>query len=177
MLVHLQSTALLILGFFKYSLDSKSLTRSSILRMLRTVSVAKVSALMETSRGWTTSSSRMLEIPPWETRRRVRCLLLEIFVSMQHYWLKVTLRTLIPAVFSPCACLLRSSVTVEMGLRPAFSARVEGMISRASAYARTQYASMPPRLREYSANLSASSISGAPPPAIRALQTHRKRRS
>lgn len=53
--------------------------------MLRTVSVAKVSALMETSRGWTTSSSRMLEIPPWETKRRVKCLLLEISVSMQYY--------------------------------------------------------------------------------------------
>lgn len=32
--------------------------------MLRTVSVARVSALMETSRGCTTSSSMMLEIPP-----------------------------------------------------------------------------------------------------------------
>lgn len=41
-----------------------SLTTSSIFRMLRTVSVASVSALMETSKGCTTSSSRMLEIPP-----------------------------------------------------------------------------------------------------------------
>lgn len=43
-----------------------SLTTSSILRMLRTVSVARVRALTDTSRGCTTSSSRMLEIPPWE---------------------------------------------------------------------------------------------------------------
>ena len=32
--------------------------------------------------------------------------------------------TLIPAVFSPWACLFLSSVTVPIGLRPAFSARV-----------------------------------------------------
>ena len=44
-----------------------SLTTSSIFRMLRTVSVARVSALMETSKGCTTSSSRMLEIPPCHT--------------------------------------------------------------------------------------------------------------
>lgn len=44
----------------------------------------------------------------------------------------LTLRTLMPAILSPWACLLRSSVTVEMGFRPAFSASVEGMTSRAS---------------------------------------------
>lgn len=43
---------------------------SSILRMLRTVSVERVRALMETSKGCTTSSSRMLEIPPCHTHRR-----------------------------------------------------------------------------------------------------------
>lgn len=150
--------------------------------MLRTVSVARVSALTETSRGWTTSSSRMLEIPPWETKTHVRHWFSDCHYSSQSVDGTIervleshTLRTLIPAVFSPWACLLRSSVTVEMGLRPAFSARVEGMTSRASAYARTQYASMPARLREYSANLRASSISGAPPPAIRYLQTHREK--
>lgn len=42
------------------------------------------------------------------------------------------MRTLMPAILSPWACLLRSSVTVEMGFRPAFSASVEGMTSRAS---------------------------------------------
>lgn len=47
--------------------DCGVLTTSSILRMLRTVSVARVRALMETSSGCTTSSSRMLEIPPCYT--------------------------------------------------------------------------------------------------------------
>lgn len=48
-------------------INEHHLTTSSILRMLRTVSVAKVSALIETSKGWTTSSSMMLEIPPYYT--------------------------------------------------------------------------------------------------------------
>jgi len=38
---------------------------SSILRMLRTVSAARWTALSETSRGWITFSSRMLVIAPW----------------------------------------------------------------------------------------------------------------
>ena len=62
------------------------LTMSSILRMLLTVSLARVMALVLTRRGWTTFSSRMLVMAPF--------------------------LTLIPAVFSPWACLLRSSVTV-----------------------------------------------------------------
>lgn len=45
-----------------------NVTKSSILRMLRTVSVARLSALSDTSRGCTTSSSRMLEIPPCRTK-------------------------------------------------------------------------------------------------------------
>jgi hypothetical protein len=46
-----------------------------------------------------------------------------------------TLRTLIPAVISPLACLFLSSVTIAMGFSPAFSARVVGMTSSASAKA------------------------------------------
>lgn len=79
-----------------------------------------------------------------------------------------------PAVFSPCACLFRSSVTVEIGLRPAFSASVDGMTSIASPYARTQYESIPLKVRAYSFKRSANSISGAPPPAIRALGEEKK---
>ena len=55
----------------------------------------------------------------------------------------LTLRMLMPAFFSPSACRLRSSVTMAIGLSPAFSARVVGMTSSASAYAWKQYASMP----------------------------------
>lgn len=92
--------------------DYRVFTTSSIFRMLRTVSVARVNALTDTNRGWTTISSRMLEIPPF--------------------------RTLMPVVFSPWAWRFLSSVTVEMGFRPAFSASVDGMTSMASAKARTQ---------------------------------------
>lgn len=48
---------------------------------------------------------------------------------------KITFRTLIPAWVSPRACLFLSSVTVEMGLRPAFSDRIAGITSRDSAKA------------------------------------------
>ena len=51
---------------------------------------------------------------------------------------RITFLTLIPAVFSPFACLFLSSVTTEMGLRPAFSASVAGITSMASANALTQ---------------------------------------
>ena len=53
------------------------------------------------------------------------------------------MRTLIPAADSPCAWRLRSCVTMLMGSRPAFSARVDGITSRASANALTPYASIP----------------------------------
>lgn len=46
-------------------------------------------------------------------------------------FLIITFRTLIPAVTSPWECRLRNSVTVVIGLRPAFSARVKGITSRA----------------------------------------------
>lgn len=59
---------------------------SSIFSIERTVSVAKLIALVDTRSGCTTFSSKMSEIVP--------------------------LRTLIPAEVSPKACLLRNSVTV-----------------------------------------------------------------
>ena len=77
--------------------------------------------------------------------------------------------TLIPAVYSPKACLFLKSVTVAIGFRPAFSANVYGITSKASANARKQYCSMPVSVLAYSASLIANSISGAPPPAIKAL--------
>ena len=49
-----------------------------------------------------------------------------------------TFLTLMPAVFSPFACLFLSSVTTEIGLRPAFSASVDGITSMASAKALMQ---------------------------------------
>jgi hypothetical protein len=47
----------------------------------------------------------------------------------------LTLRTLIPAVVSPLAWRFLNSVTVAIGLRPAFSANVNGITSNASANA------------------------------------------
>ena len=77
-----------------------------------------------------------------------------------------------PAVSSPSACLVRRSVTVAMGFRPAFSAKVKGITSRASAKARKQYCSMPDSVLAWAARRRDSSVSGAPPPAISALPTH-----
>lgn len=57
--------------------------------------------------------------------------------------MRPTFLTLIPAFLSPIACLFLSSVTMEIGFRPAFSASVVGMISSASAKAWKQYASLP----------------------------------
>lgn len=54
----------------------------------------------------------------------------------RHYLTSLLLRTfltLIPAVFSPFSCLFRSSVTMLMGFRPAFSESVKGTTSKASA--------------------------------------------
>lgn len=73
-------------------------TMSSILIIIRTVSVASSMADEVTRRGCTMFSSRLLVMTP-----RLAS---------------------IPAFFSPAACLARSSVTILMGLRPAFSARV-----------------------------------------------------
>ena len=85
------------------------LTISSIFKMLLTVSVANSIALIETNNGWTTFSCSMSEIPPR--------------------------RTFIPDPLSPLAWRFRKSVTVVIGFKPAFSAKVYGTISNASAYA------------------------------------------
>ena len=61
-------------------------------------------------------------------------------------------------------------MTVDIGFNPAFSARVNGIISIASAKDLKQYCSIPAKESEYSIILSESSISGAPPPAIKALE-------
>ena len=58
----------------------------------------------------------------------------------------LTFLTLIPAFLSPIACLFLNSVTIEIGFKPAFSASVVGITSRASAYAWKQYASFPFRV-------------------------------
>ena len=92
-------------------------------------------------------------------------LLLIIIITISR-----TLRTLMPYVRCPCAWWFRSSVTVEIGFSPAFSANVNGITSRASANARKQYCSIPLSVCECSSRRIASSISGAPPPAISALQ-------
>ena len=80
-----------------------------------------------------------------------------------------TFRTLMPALRSPSACRLRSSVTMAIGLSPAFSASVVGMTSSASAYAWKQYASMPVSACAYCDSMRDTWISGAPPPPISAL--------
>ena len=126
---------------------NKQLTISSILRILLTVSEARVMALIDTNKGWTTFSSKISVMAPF--------------------------LTLMPAVYSPLACLFLNSVTVAMGLRPAFSANVYGTTSRASANCRKQYCSMPVSVLAYSVRRIESSISGAPPPAISALSLTR----
>ena len=66
-----------------------------------------------------------------------------------------------------------------MGLRPAFCDKVNGIISKESAKARTQCYSAPFNVLENWANFYESSISIAPPPGIiprfftRHLTTHR----
>ena len=74
---------------------------SSIFSILRTVSVARVIALVETSKGWTTSSSNIPDMVPF--------------------------LTLIPIDVLHSACFFRNSVTVAMGFKPAFSANVDGI--------------------------------------------------
>uniref|UniRef100_A0A8W7PIR2 Uncharacterized protein n=1 Tax=Anopheles coluzzii TaxID=1518534 RepID=A0A8W7PIR2_ANOCL len=69
----------------------------------------------------------------------------------------------------------RISVTVAIGFRPAFSASVEGITSSALANARKQYASTPCSVCAYADSCRAISISGAPPPAIRARFFTRQR--
>ena len=100
----------------------------------------------------------------WGRRRRRRRW--TVVTTHTHHQ---TFLTLIPAVFSPWACLFLSSVTTAIGLSPAFSANVYGMTSIASANALKQYPSVPVSVWACSISLRDTSISGAPPPAIRAL--------
>mmetsp|Transcript_41612 Transcript_41612/g.133813 ORF Transcript_41612/g.133813 Transcript_41612/m.133813 type:complete len:268 (+) Transcript_41612:163-966(+) len=117
------------------------MTMSSIFRMSRTHSVASETAEVWTRSGTSTFSSRM-------------------FVTLP-------LRTLMPAAFSPSACLFRSSVTTWMASSPAFSASVYGTTSIASANARTQYECMPSSESAHLESSYESRISGAPPPGVR----------
>ena len=57
--------------------------------------------------------------------------------------IEITFRTLIPVFFSPLACLFLKSVTVAIGFNPAFSAKVKGITSMASAKDLKQYCSIP----------------------------------
>lgn len=104
--------------------------------MRATVSVASSIALVETNKGCKTFSSRMFEIKP--------CSKVVQSVDATQYDTKalihvsrslLTFLTLIPAFFSPRACLFRNSVTIAIGFKPAFSASVVGMTSSASANA------------------------------------------
>ena len=83
------------------------MTRSSILRIILTTSVANFSAEIVTKEGCITFSISISEIIPF--------------------------LTLIPAFFSPNLCLFLSSVTISTGFNPAFSAKVYGITSKASA--------------------------------------------
>ena len=80
----------------------------------------------------------------------------------------VPLRTLMPKLALPVvACLFRSSVTISMGFKPAFSASVYGITSSASANALTHTASMPGSVRAHFPSCCDASTSGAPPPQMR----------
>lgn len=88
------------------------MTISSILSIIRTHSVAKVSALSVTRDGYTTLSSSIFII-----------LLLLIFR---------------PSNLCPWICLFLNSVTKTIGSSPAFSANVYGINSNDSPYCLTQ---------------------------------------
>ena len=57
--------------------------------------------------------------------------------------------TFIPANLCPRACLFLSSVTTDIGSSPAFSASVNGIISKASAKAFTANYSAPCKVLAY----------------------------
>ncbi|ANB11289.1 hypothetical protein AWJ20_4093 [Sugiyamaella lignohabitans] len=89
--------------------------------------------------------------------------------------LAVPRRMLTPALSCPCSCLLRRSVTTSMLLIPAFSARVVGITSSASANSFQQNDSVPESVRASLVRTRAISTSGAPPPAIRAFSFTKQR--
>lgn len=116
MLRYILLLSIVLTALCKYRVNFRShlliywvvLTMSSIFSILRTVSEARVIELVETNNGWITFSSNMLVMAPF--------------------------RTLIPAVISPLACRLRSSVTVAIGFKPAFSANVDGITYQLTNY-------------------------------------------
>ena len=63
------------------------------------------------------------------------------------------------------SCSLRKATMMSIGSKPAFSARVVGIASTASANASIASCSRPPTLTAYARKPFASSASGAPPPA------------
>jgi hypothetical protein len=92
----------------KLSQQCETDRHSPILRIIPTHSVAREISEVLTSRGCTTFMAHMSATTP--------CL------------------TLMPAEATPAAWRLRNSVTIWIGLMPAFSASVYGMISRAYLY-------------------------------------------
>lgn len=120
--------------FHNYRVD----TISSIFRIMRTHSVANDNALVLTSIGCTTFSSNILVICPfltlmpvfiWKNKR------VPVSSSSQQTWKSESLPTRQPGKAkcrptehtSPFACRLRSSVTIAIGFKPAFSASVKGI--------------------------------------------------
>lgn len=123
---------------------------SSIRSIILTVSAANSMALVLTSNGWSTFSSLISPLTP-------------------------PLRILTPALFSPNSCRCLKSVTTLMLLRPAFSAKVVGITSIASANAFQQIASVPVSSLARLDSEVEIAISGAPPPAMRARFLTRQR--
>src|SRR5438093_5167609 len=76
------------------------------------------------------------------------------------------LKTLIPANLFPFLCCWRSSIRMSIGSRPAFSARVRGMTSTASANASMAICSRPPTVEAKSRKARAISIALEPPPLM-----------
>ena len=71
---------------------------------------------------------------------------------------------LTPTLASPLACLDLNSVTTLMAFRPAFSANVLGMTSRASANALKHMLSGYERVSASRESVFDMYVSGAPPP-------------
>ena len=95
----------IILLKLQHDLSYLTGTTSSILSIILTHSVDNAISDVFTKRGCTTCSDHISDITP--------------------------LFTLIPVPASPPACRFLNSVTREIGLIPAFSARVYGIISKA----------------------------------------------
>jgi hypothetical protein len=65
-----------------------------------------------------------------------------------HMLVMACVRTLMPAPLKPSLCCFLSAVTMEMGFRPAFSASVYGMMSRALSRPSTSDVTHPPNLTQ-----------------------------